>query len=65
MAGARPGLLALAAARGHTPAAPHVMRAYLAGEQALVVCARRHFVAAAVPKAHIAFTCYWKVGRAA
>lgn len=65
VAAARPGVLALESVTAHVPAAPHVLHAYLAGEQALVAGARRHLVAAGVPKARIAFTGYWKIGRAA
>ncbi len=61
----RPGVLALEAVTASAPSAPHVLHAYLAGEQALVAGARRHLVAAGVSKARIAFTGYWKVGRAA
>jgi len=60
----RPGLLALEALRAVRPERPEALHAYLAGEQALVAEGRRHLVAAGVPKARIAFTGYWKVGRA-
>ncbi|MDR2565541.1 MAG: siderophore-interacting protein [Bifidobacteriaceae bacterium] len=59
---ARPGLAALAEARTHTPPEPSTAQAYLAGEQHLVAEARRHLVAARVPKPRIAFTGYWKAG---
>lgn len=60
----RPGLLALDAVRAWTPERPATLHAYLAGEQQLVAESRRHLVAAGVPKARIAFTGYWRVGRA-
>lgn len=60
----RPGTLALDAVRAYTPEHPATLHAYLAGEQALVAESRRHLVAAEVPKARIAFTGYWKAGRA-
>lgn len=60
----RPGLLALEALRAFTPERPATLHAYLAGEQSLVAEGRRHLVAAEVPKARIAFTGYWRLGRA-
>ncbi len=60
----RPGVLALEAVRDYAPEHPQTLHAYLAGEQTLVAEGRRHLVAAGVPKPRIAFTGYWKVGRA-
>ena len=60
----RPGLLALAAVREYSPEVPETLQAYLAGEQSLVAESRRHLVASGVPKMRIAFTGYWKAGRA-
>lgn len=60
----RPGLLALEAVRARSPEHPATLHAYLAGEQQLVAESRRHLVAAGVPKPRIAFTGYWRIGRA-
>ncbi|UUT36660.1 SIP domain-containing protein [Microbacterium elymi] len=57
-------MLALHAVRAHAPAHTDTLHAYLAGEQELVAESRRHLVASGVPKSRIAFTGYWKVGRA-
>lgn len=59
----RPGLRALDEVRTVTPPHPDTLHAYLAGEQQLVASARRHLVAAGVPKPRIAFTGYWRAGR--
>ena len=60
----RPGQLALTALRAFIPERPATLHAYLAGENSIAIEGRRHLVAAGVPKARIAFTGYWKVGRA-
>ncbi|MEU6644549.1 siderophore-interacting protein [Saccharomonospora sp. NPDC046836] len=60
----RPGILALEAVHAYSPAQPASLQAYLAGEQRCVAESRRHLVTAGVPKSRIAFTGYWKVGRA-
>lgn len=60
----RPGTVALDAVRAETLDGPAGLTAYLAGEQGLVTEARRHLVAAGVPKPRITFTGYWRVGRA-
>lgn len=59
-----PGALALEAVRTWRPAQPGTVQAYLAGEHQLVAESRRHLVSCGVPKERIAFTSYWKVGRA-
>ena len=59
---AQPGRLALETLRTIAPVLP--VGVYLAGEQTLAAEGRRHLVAAGVPKHDIAFTGYWKVGRA-
>ncbi|MEA4945194.1 MAG: siderophore-interacting protein [Propionicimonas sp.] len=61
---ATPGELALAGLREFTPANPHLLSAYVVGEQALATEGRRHLVAAGVPKHRIMFVGYWRVGRA-
>lgn len=60
----RPGFLALEQVRGYTPDHTDTLHAYLAGEQHLVAESRRHLVASGVPKSRIAFTGYWRAGRA-
>lgn len=59
-----PGALALEAVRKWKPSWPRTLQAYLAGEHQLVAESRRHLVSCGVPKERIAFTSYWKVGRA-
>lgn len=62
--GVRPGALALDAVRAWEPPAGATVSAYLVGEQQLPVGARRHLVALGVPKSRIAFSGYWRLGRA-
>lgn len=59
-----PGVLALAALRTVVPDDPARVQGYVAGEQALATGGRRHLVAMGVPKERVAFTGYWRQGRA-
>ncbi len=60
----QPGRLALETVKAFSPERPEALHAYLVGENAIPIEGRRHLVAAGVPKSRIAFTGYWKVGRA-
>lgn len=57
----RPGALALEAIAVLPVSDGHA--AWVAGEQTLARDARRHWVAAGIPKDQIAFTGYWRAGR--
>ncbi len=59
-----PGTLALEALRAFAPDDPARVQGYVAGEQALAAGGRRHLVSVGVPKERIAFTGYWRQGRA-
>lgn len=61
-AGEQPGHAALPALTSLSPAAG--VHAFLVGEQSLVQSARRHLVAAGVPKDRISFVGYWRKGAA-
>ncbi|MFJ3033178.1 siderophore-interacting protein [Curtobacterium pusillum] len=61
--GRTPGVAALDATTRLPVSGEHA--AWVAGEQSLARDARRHWVAAGVPKAQIAFTGYWRIGRSA
>ena len=64
-ADARPGSVALEQLRRHRPEHPERVSAFVVGEQALAAGGRRHLVDCGVPKSRIAFTGFWRVGRAA
>jgi len=59
-AGRSPGVAALEAAALLEVGDEHA--AWVAGEQSLVRDARRHWIAAGIPKDRIAFTGYWRAG---
>lgn len=61
----RPGALVLQELRSFVPERPESLSAFIVGEQQLAAEGRRHLVAQGVPKARIAFTGFWRVGRAA
>lgn len=61
----RPGSVALEELRRHRPENPERVSAFVVGEQALAAGGRRHLVDCGVPKSRIAFTGFWRVGRAA
>ncbi|MCW4352771.1 siderophore-interacting protein [Hoyosella sp. YIM 151337] len=60
--GGLPGAAALEAVR-HLPVSARDTYCWAVGEQSLPVGARRHWVAAGVPKANITFCGYWRAGR--
>lgn len=59
-----PGAAALAIVRELAPADPERLMAYIVGERELPTGARRHLVAAGVPKSRILFVGFWRLGRA-
>lgn len=59
----KPGTLALDALTS-LPAPTEPVHAFIVGEQSLPTAARRHLVAAGVPKESISFVGYWRTGAA-
>ncbi len=59
-----PGAAALAIVKEYVPASPATLSAYIVGERELPTGARRHLVAAGVPKSRILFVGFWRLGKA-